>query len=322
MRSSILSLTLVVAAACSPVPFGSSTDDQPLLSGPTVVAPTSGFGDPSRTVDSQGNVFWTLPWYVPLPVSAGDVIGTVTTIVRDNGAANGHSSDGNNVLVNLISRVQTSDPANPIDTSRAFWGSNGSGNQQTATLTPIGGYTVQAGDEMLVVFSGLKGGALPGPSTVPSMTGAVMVGPAVGPSGALGSLTINIPVSPNQFAVQDGVYTIPYNSSNTGPNGGIGFAISGIPVGSVIAGVRVKLADAPGASVTLALISKEMAGDSAPVWISHGSAASSGTGAIQKVSISGMSYTVPAMTELALSLKANGVAVSPLKTYIAEIDLK
>lgn len=168
----ICSAVSLLACSVSGSPLGQAS--QPSLTGPTTIPPTSGFGDPSTvvTLDAQGNMNWVGgAWYVPLPVSAGDVIGTVTAIVRDNGAANGHTLDGNNVLAKLVSRTPTG------DTTRAFWSSDGSGNRQTATLTPSSGYRVQVGDEVLVEFFGLTGGAIPGPSTVPSMTGPVRADP-------------------------------------------------------------------------------------------------------------------------------------------------
>lgn len=168
----ICSAAALLACSVSGSPLGQAS--QPSLTGPTTIPPTSGFGDPSTvvTLDAQGNMNWVGgAWYVPIPVAAGDVIGTVTATVRDNGAANGHTLDGNNVLAKLVSRTPTG------DTTRAFWSSDGSGNRQTATLTPSGGYRVQVGDEMLVEFFGLTGGAIPGPSTVPSMTGPVTASP-------------------------------------------------------------------------------------------------------------------------------------------------
>lgn len=174
MNTLVLAICTTSLLACSVSGSPVGTASQPSLTAPTTIPPTSGFGDPGTvvTLDAQGNTNWVGgAWYVPLPVSAGDVIGTVTAAVRDNGPNNGHSTDGNNVLAYLVSRTSTG------DTTRAFWSSNGSGSPQTATLSPSGGYTVKAGEEMLVEFAGLKGGAVPGPSTVPSMTGPVTASP-------------------------------------------------------------------------------------------------------------------------------------------------
>ena len=152
---------------------------QAALTAPTTIAPTSGFGDPgtTTTIDASGNVNWVGgAWYVPLGLQAGDVVGSVSVVVRDNGASNGHSSDGNNVIALLVSRTAAG------DVTKGSASSTGSGLQQTLPIAPTGGsYTVQAGDEMLLETFGMKGGALPGLSTVPSMTGPVTVSPRSGP---------------------------------------------------------------------------------------------------------------------------------------------
>jgi|SRR6185436_87091 len=151
-----------------------SSQARSALTAPTTIAPTSGYGDPgtSATIDTRGNVNWVGGnWYVPLPVSVGDVIGSVTALVRDNGQYNLHASDGNTVVMQLISRTVVGDNA------RGSAISNGLGTQQNLTVTPSFGYKVQAGEEMLVQFVGIKGGATPGQSTVPSMTGTVTVSP-------------------------------------------------------------------------------------------------------------------------------------------------
>lgn len=171
-----LSFCAILVGACTPddaALIGAAS--QQLLSGPLTVPPTGGFGDPgtTATIDASGNVNWVGgAWYVPLALQAGDVIGSATVVVRDNGASNGHTSDGNNVLALLVSRTAAG------DTTRGFASSNGSGLQQTLPLTPTNGsYTVQAGDEILLKTFGLTGGAIPGPSTVPSMTGPITVYP-------------------------------------------------------------------------------------------------------------------------------------------------
>lgn len=147
-------------------------ETQQHLNTTTTVAPTSGFGDPTTVaaVDSSGNENWVGGnWYVPLPVSAGDVVGTVQAIVRDNGSTNGHPADGNNVIAVLQSRVAGS--TSPL----ASASSDGSGNRQTLNITTT--HTVASGEQLVMEYIGLTGGALPGPSTVPSMTGPVTVSP-------------------------------------------------------------------------------------------------------------------------------------------------
>lgn len=242
MRSLLLlmsTLLLGIETGCATTDSaGVSTAAQPALTSPTTVAPTSGFGDPTTTitVDAGGAVNWVGgAWYVPLPVSAGDAIGTVTAVVRDNGSGNGHPTDGNNVLVDLVSRTSGGDVV------RASWSSNGSGTQQTGTLTPSGGsYTVQVGDEMLVRSRGLMGGALPGPSTVPSMTGVITVAPPVIQpllhTLKLSTLTPGNPIYGQAIA------------------SGVTFATQiALPVGATIAAVRLGISDATPASYSLQL---------------------------------------------------------------------
>ena len=174
------------------------------LDSTTTIAPTSGFGDPTTvaTVDSSGNENWVGgSWYIPLPVSAGDVIGTVQAIVRDNGSANGHLLDGNNVLAVLQSRIAGSTSA------LASASSDGSGTQQTLSITAT--HTVASGEQLVVEYIGLTGGAIPGPSTVPSMTGPVTASPRA-PKQTIASCTVLALLGPSLGSAW---------TSGIGPNG-------------------------------------------------------------------------------------------------------
>jgi hypothetical protein len=136
----------------------------------------------------------------------------------------------------------------------------------------------------------------------------------------LAATTINVPVSPLPVWIIGPTFTNPANVVNTGPNGGIAFPVHGIPVGATVTGARATIADMAGATVTLYLIAKEVTVASSPTWTPIGSTVSAGTGATQELAIGGLLYQVPRATELALALEANGVAVSPLSTYVAEVD--
>lgn len=221
MNKLVLAICTTSLLACSVSGSPVGTASQPSLTAPTTIPPTSGFGDPGTvvTLDAQGNTNWVGgAWYVPLPVSAGDVIGTVTAAVRDNGPNNGHTTDGNNVLAYLVSRTSTG------DTTRAFWSSNGSGSPQTATLSPSGGYTVKAGEEMLVEFAGLKGGAVPGPSTVPSMTGPVTASPRAN----LASTDVIVPAA--GWAIRQGSPTLDVRGFWALEQNGSDELVAGLPV--------------------------------------------------------------------------------------------
>jgi len=241
------------------------------LSSSTTVAPTSGFGAPGTvtTVDAGGNVNWVGgTWYVPLPTSAGDTIGTVSAIVRDNAG-----QSGNNVIVQLVSRTSSG------DTSRSFASSNGSGIQQTLTMAPTGGYKVQVGDEMLVEYFGLKGGAIPGPSTVPSMTGPVTVTPV---APIVVSRTVIIPVSapsiapPSSFVSATVTGTGTASSVLTVPLGG--------SAGSTLVAVRARVTDSAGAPVSMQLA---VSGDSAQdLRVFSGPSFSTGSGGEQTITLS------------------------------------
>jgi len=186
MRNQYFALLMccAVTSACelSDRPDDRSSQAQAVLAAPTTIAPTSGYGDPGSvtTVDAAGNVNWVGGnWHVPLPVSVGDVIGSVSAIVRDNGAANGHTADGNVIVMQLISHTSLGDNA------RATIISSGSGSQQTLTLAPSGGYRVQSGEDMLVMLVGFR-------ALVPSMAGLVTVSP-LAPSGTatIGTLILS-----------------------------------------------------------------------------------------------------------------------------------
>jgi len=221
MRNKYFALLIccAVTAACElpDRPDDRSSQAQAALTAPTTVPPTSGFGDPGivTTIDSSGNVNWVGgAWYVPLGLQAGDVVGLVSVVVRDNGASNGHTSDGNNVIALLVSRTASG------DTTIGSASSNGSGMQQTLPITPTGGaYAVKAGDDMLLKTFGLKGGALPGPSTVPSMTGIITAAPPVRP-------VTRIVYPPSSFAV---------DSANLG----FRFISLNVPSGSTVIGASI-----------------------------------------------------------------------------------
>ena len=193
------------------------------LTAPTTIAPTSGYGDPgtSAPVDAAGNVnFVGGNWHVPLPVSVGDVIGSISAIVRDNGPANGHTSDGNVIVMQLISHATSGDNA------RATIISSGSGSQQTLTLAPSGGYCVQAGEEMQVMFVGFR-------ALVPSMAGLVTITP-MGSGAVAGTVTVPVPLF---GAINDAVF--PGRLLSVGVSAGI----YGIPVGSTITSMRARVRD-------------------------------------------------------------------------------
>lgn len=247
MRSTTLCIALALAA-CNAGPLALGTADQPSLTAPTTIAPTDGFGDPTTTVtiDAAGNVHWLGgDWYVPLPVSAGDVIGSISAIVQDNAG-----TSGNTIIESLVMRL----PAPTGDTEIARAWTNESGAVTTLTVTPNAPYTVPAGAEMLAKFHAMGNNLQP--ATVPSMTGAVTVGPGAPPGPPVRTLVI--PVGP----VGTSGRLVAYYASVTGLDSDPTTAPQDVwvpialPVGSTIRALRLREQSPSGTQLQFALMSE------------------------------------------------------------------
>lgn len=178
IRATILTLLCVNAACLDGAPGNAPTSQatSQSITGVTVL-PATGWGEPGQptpTIAADGSVSWCCTtWYVQLPLGVGDTIASISTTVRDNGAANGFATSGNNVIVALI--AQTS--GGP--TSLGSITSDGSGNLQSKTLTLSTPYTVPQGVSLVLKAIALTGGAVPGPALHPSMIGAIVIPPVV-----------------------------------------------------------------------------------------------------------------------------------------------
>lgn len=186
-----IAVFLCVNAACLDGAPGNTrqTTDQSITG--TTVLPATGWGElgqPAPTILADGSVSWCCTtWFTPLSLAVGDVIGSLSVPVRDNGAANGFSVGGNNVLVVLTAQT-ASGPVNLGNVS-----SNGSGNPQTLPLTLATPYTVPQGVSLVVRAIAMTGGANPGPALHPSTIGGIQVIPPSSSPSPLALVYVTIP---------------------------------------------------------------------------------------------------------------------------------
>lgn len=186
-RTAIL---LALASACS------SVDDigaiaQPLLTGPTIVLASTGFGDDGITLSAppadmpSGSVAWccgTTAWWLPLPVVAGDTVSSISVQVEDNGSLNGSVTGGfggNNIMVSLFARPTSGGSDTPIGPVTAYATSDGTGHAQTLAFTLPTPYQVPTG--VTVLLRALASSGYPLTPTKPSAIGPATVTPFVAP---------------------------------------------------------------------------------------------------------------------------------------------
>lgn len=290
----------------------------------TVVLPGIGWGDTgvSGTPRADGSVDWCCTsWIVPLPVAAGDTVGTVTVNVRDNGPGDGFPALADRNSITAMVGTPSADGSNFNALQFATTAANG--NTQSIMLTFSPAHVVAAGENLQFrVRAQFPASWPPVPATRPSWVGPVTV-KAAAPGGGpriITAATVNIPVTPGPGRA-DGP-SLGFTSTNWGVNTSTGndgalFPVRDVPVGATITAVRVKLSDSTSAPATVELLAKEMPGLTAPAWVSKGSATSAGSGAIQLIQFS-PGYLVPSSAEMILV--AHGISVSPLRVYVAELD--
>lgn len=165
MRKLILCVLSCACVSTQPSTTGQS-------SSATTVPPSAGWGDPGTTsaVSADGAVSWCCStWYVPVVADAGQAIASVVVPIRDNGAANGFPTDGNGVVLVLVSQTATG------TTQLGNVASNSSGARQTLTLSLSTPHVVTDSESIVLRAVALSGGALPGPAHHPSEIGAVRV---------------------------------------------------------------------------------------------------------------------------------------------------
>lgn len=121
-----------------------------------VTLPATGFGDSGVTTSAPpagwaaGSVAWCCTnWWIPIPVVAGDVVGSVAAQVKDVPpdplyVPGSQGDGGSSVVLSLIAQTGAT------QTVLRSVGSNGSGNQQSLIMTLTSPYTVPAGTTMLV----------------------------------------------------------------------------------------------------------------------------------------------------------------------------
>lgn len=261
------------------------------------LAPTVGgystFGA-TTMVGADGSVsFWNGVWNLPVPVDCGRAIGSLVVAVRDNGASNGHTSDGNIVTASLVLRSSS------IESTLASAASAGTGLAQTLTLTVAAPHAMLAGESLVLRFTPTTVTTPPHFATFPSTAGVSQIVAA----------PIRVPV--------------PINAPRTGPSPGFQgdafsmsgsvqsavFQITGIPIGSKLVGARVRVRDnAIGPTLLNAIIYPSTDGSQgSPIATSS---TSSGSGAAQTLALSGMSAIVAPLTSY--SIYVNTVAGSGL----------
>jgi hypothetical protein len=150
-----------------------------LSSGGIVIPPASGWGDTgvTSTLNADGSVSWCCTtWIVPLPVAAGDVIGTVSVPVRDNGPNNGFSTGGNTVVVFVGTPSSDGSTFNAL----LYATTSGAGDLATVTLTFATPHVVVAGENLQIRLKAQTPGIFgPTPATHVSWAGAAI---AAGPT--------------------------------------------------------------------------------------------------------------------------------------------
>lgn len=311
---------LVLLAGCGGAPSEQTTASEVLTSAGTVVSPGTGWGDTgvTGTTRADGSVDWCCTsWIVPLPVAAGDAVGTVTVSVRDNGPDNGFplSADRNSITAMVGTPSGTGFNALQFATTAA------NGDVQSVTLTFNPPHIVAQGENLQFrVRAQYPASWPPVPAIHTSWVGPVtMRAPVQAPLPAVVAATINIPVTPAPARADGpslGFATTSWGMNTSSGDDGVLLPVHGVPVGATISAVRVKLSDSTAAPATVTLLAKEMPALAAPVWATKGSASSTGSGAIQLVQFS-PGYLVPSSTEMGLVV--HGISVS-LHVYTAELD--
>lgn len=159
------------------------------------------------------------------------------------------------------------------------------------------------------------------PSSLTTVTSPMYIS-ATGTVTAGTTVTINIPVlQQGTSPIASLVTAVTTNlAAGTSTANGVLWIANPIPVGASITALRAKLSDVGGASVNIRLKSKTMSSLSAPTWADQGtSATSAGSGAIQQLTVTGINFQVPAMTEIGMWL-FSAVGGSGFVIYIIEMD--
>lgn len=176
-----------------------------LTSDGMVTLPATGWGDPGVVTSAvpagwaAGSVAWCCSnWWVPIPVAAGDVVGSVAALVHDVAPdplyiPGSQGDGGSSVVLSLIAQNGTT------QTVLRSIGSNGSGAQQSLIMTLTSPYTVPAGATLL-----LKANAF---ALWPS---SVMHPSVVGP------VTTAAPTQQSQFSGSTETYSIGFASPGFG----------------------------------------------------------------------------------------------------------
>lgn len=154
-------LVVLLLASCSTgedaaAPPERETSQQTLTSDGMVTLPATGWGDPGVTTSTvpagwaAGSVAWCCTnWWVPIPVAAGDVVGSVAALVKDVPPdplyiPGSQGDGGSSVTLSLVAQNGTT------QTVLRSIGSNGSGNHQSLIMTLTSPYTVPAGTTLLL----------------------------------------------------------------------------------------------------------------------------------------------------------------------------
>lgn len=193
---------------------------------PPTGAPESSATVWSTTSGGGGGINWNSgDWDVTLPLTAGDQVSSVAVLVRDNGSANGHASDSNNVIANLQSRVSGGAVSN-----LGFFTSTGSGAQQTLNVVLSAPHTLVTGETVWLQLIPLVGGALPHVATIDSWVGTVTVqSPAPVPQTPQQQVTRSWSIVPGAIDVQQGTATCAAgNNTSLSANGSFWIPIPGV----------------------------------------------------------------------------------------------
>lgn len=232
------------------------------------------------TVTGSGQVVWSGgAWDITLPVNAGDVVSSVSIVVRDNGG----------VTPNRVTARLQAQTASGIVQVGAI-SSDMSGNTQTLVMSLPTAHVVAA-DERLYVQA-IPWTAAQQIAVLNSMVGNVVVG-AIPPSQLSSQktipLAINAPrVGPGPGFQGDALYM-------SGPVQTEVFQITGVPVGAKLTGARVRVRDsATGPTQLNAAIFPSTDGNQGPSIAT--SATSNGSGLPQTLSLSGLATTITPLT--------------------------
>lgn len=137
-------------------PSESGMTQSVLTAGGMVTLPATGFGDTGVTTApvsagwATGSVAWCCSnWWVPVGVSAGDVVGSVAALVQDVAPSplyipGSQGDGGSSVILSVV--AQTGNTSTTLGTAS----SNGSGAQQSLIVTLASPYTVPPGTSVVL----------------------------------------------------------------------------------------------------------------------------------------------------------------------------